>query len=307
MLQTRKSNSTLNRASRKWILLAEDDDDLRLVVREAIESHFDFNIKVIEARDGVEASGKLKAQAFDCIITDLQMPNRDGQSFIEFVKRSAMNESTPLIVATGFPDPNLEKKHKDLVVLEKPYSTELLIEKVEQQLRLGRLNQRVGAEVLNTLVVVCNEFIKQVALAETEPSTPIAKKPGDDLHGKVVSCMKIKTAAGTCRLGLGFSEELIKNMYAAVSIDSKTPPEKIVDVALKVIFKLTGKMFNQITGDFPTLDERVVFESKSGELYKSIKDSKGVVIPIESSKGCLYAHALYVQNSASSTSGKKAA
>ncbi len=302
MLSTTVKNSTTDRANRKWILLVEDDPDLRLVVRDAIENHYDYNVKVIEAKDGVEASSKLSGQAFDCIITDLQMPNRDGKSFIDWVKRSAMNESTPIVVTTGFPDSSIEKKYREIIMLEKPYSTEILIDKIDQQLKLGRLNQRVGAEVLNTLVIVCNEFLKQVVMASPEKIKPLAKKAGQDLEGHVVSCMKVKTSGGSCRLGLGFSKELVDNMYNAVSLNKETTPqEQLVDVALKVIFKLTGKVFNQITGDYPTLDERMVFTTKDNALYQTVKAAKGVIIPIESSKGCLYAHALYVNPSANAS------
>ncbi|MEZ4870842.1 MAG: response regulator [Bdellovibrionales bacterium] len=297
MLTPKINEMTPKLASRKWILLAEDDDDLRLVIREAIETHYDFNVKVVEARDGVEASAKLNIQAFDCIITDLKMPKRDGRAFIDWVKRSAMNESTPVIVATGFPDNVIEEKYREIIMLEKPYSTDLLIERLDQQLKLGRLDQRVGAEMLNTLVLVCNEFIKQVALAIPGEIKPEAKKAGDDLRGDIVSSMKVKTSGGTCRLALGFSKELVDNMYSAVSLNATQPPQLLVEVALKVIFKLTGKTFHSMTGIYPTLDERVVFTDRDGPIYKSIKSSKGVVIPIESTKGCLYAHALYTKES----------
>ena len=43
MLSTTVKNSTTDRANRKWILLVEDDPDLRLVVRDAIENHYDYS------------------------------------------------------------------------------------------------------------------------------------------------------------------------------------------------------------------------------------------------------------------------
>lgn len=82
-----------SKKKRRWILLVEDDPDAREVLMEDLFDAFGNSIKFVEAKDGVEATHKLTFQAFDCIITDLQMPNRDGKQFIEFVKKSPLNAS----------------------------------------------------------------------------------------------------------------------------------------------------------------------------------------------------------------------
>jgi len=37
---------------------------------------------VVEAIDGVDALNKAKSQKFDCVVTDVNMPNKDGITLI---------------------------------------------------------------------------------------------------------------------------------------------------------------------------------------------------------------------------------
>ena len=66
-------------------------------MREALSSRIGPNVRVVEAKDGSDAANKLQLQAFDCIITDLKMPRKDGGQFINSVKESQFNAKTPII------------------------------------------------------------------------------------------------------------------------------------------------------------------------------------------------------------------
>jgi len=58
----------------------------------------DYDVDV--ARDGREALGQMKTQAYDLLITDLRMPGLDGLSFIPEARR--IDSQIPVIVITGF-------------------------------------------------------------------------------------------------------------------------------------------------------------------------------------------------------------
>lgn len=279
---------------KNWILLVDDDADARLLIKDDIKKVFHEKVNIIEAKDGVEATSKLGAQAFDLIITDLQMPNRSGQSFIDWVKKSVMNENTPIIVTTGFPDTDLMNKFSEIVCLEKPYNQGELTKAIEQQFKLGRLNERVGAEVINIVLDVCTEFVQQVMDSKATVEKPMPKKSGQDLEGDIVCCIRIKTKAGSCRLGLGFNNDLLEHMVKVLNKKYELPREKIVDVALKVIFKLTSNAFYKRTGERPSLQERIVFSDHEHQFYKQVSAARGLIIPVQSDAGCLYAHALYL-------------
>lgn len=53
------------------------------------------------ARDGVEALEQLAQRRFDVLITDLEMPNKDGFELIAAVQGSLETENLPIIAITG--------------------------------------------------------------------------------------------------------------------------------------------------------------------------------------------------------------
>ena len=84
----------------------------------------------------------MKTQQFDLIFSDVVMPEKDGLSFLEDLKK--MELSTPVVMISG-------QAHIEMAVratrlgaadfLEKPLSTEKLLLTVENALRLKRLQQ----------------------------------------------------------------------------------------------------------------------------------------------------------------------
>ncbi len=281
--------------SKKWVLLVEDDEDVQEIMSHDLQTHFNGAVKIITARDGVEATQKLTFQAFDCIVTDLNMPKRDGMHFIEKVKSNPINSSTPLIVVTGYPDPALQKEHPGMPMLEKPYDKSDLNDVLTKQLSLGRLDQRVGAEVLNLLIQSCEHFLVQILKEEPTHLTPSAKKNGEDLKGEIIGCMNIKTKDGICRMGLGFDHDIAKKMLEAVGTKANVSEEQIVNIALSSIFKLTSQLFVFNTGESPSLEKKLVFTDKKSFEYSEVKNARGVIIPIKCSVGTVFAQALYVK------------
>ena len=78
------------------ILIVEDNDELRSIVREALEDKH----SVTEAADAEEAFEILKNSSFDLVITDLKLPSADGIAVLEAVKKSS--PSTEVIIVTAF-------------------------------------------------------------------------------------------------------------------------------------------------------------------------------------------------------------
>jgi len=63
------------------ILIVDDEEQMRLVLREALERD---NNEIIEAKDGMEASNLY--EEVDLIITDLVMPEKNGLDLIMEIK-----------------------------------------------------------------------------------------------------------------------------------------------------------------------------------------------------------------------------
>lgn len=82
----------------KTILVVDDSASLRTVVKLALNrSGYD----VIEAGDGVEALQRLEASAkVHLIVSDVNMPQMDGITFVKQVKQHARHKFTPVIMLT---------------------------------------------------------------------------------------------------------------------------------------------------------------------------------------------------------------
>ena len=81
----------------KTIMIIDDSASLRMVVSIALsEAGYD----VLEAVDGKDALSKLKGQKIHLMISDVNMPNMDGISFLKAVRQLPNYKFTPVIMLT---------------------------------------------------------------------------------------------------------------------------------------------------------------------------------------------------------------
>lgn len=81
----------------KTILVVDDSASLRQVVGIALTG---AGYEVLEASDGKDALGKLDGRKVHLIISDVNMPNMDGISFVKEVKKMPDYKFTPIIMLT---------------------------------------------------------------------------------------------------------------------------------------------------------------------------------------------------------------
>src|SRR5665213_1489615 len=80
------------------ILVADDESNIRLMLRTSLESE---GYAVTEAADGREALREIQNHAPDLVVLDLNMPNVDGMQVLKQLK--SMAEPKPrVIVLTAF-------------------------------------------------------------------------------------------------------------------------------------------------------------------------------------------------------------
>lgn len=79
------------------ILIVEDNDELRSIVREALESRY----SVTEAASAEEAFPLIERSHFDLVITDLKLPEQDGISVLEAVKKNSPSCEVVVVTAYG--------------------------------------------------------------------------------------------------------------------------------------------------------------------------------------------------------------
>ena len=81
----------------KTIMIVDDSTSLRQVVGITLKrAGFD----VIEAGDGLQALDKLDGRKINLIISDVNMPNMDGISFVSMAKQRPAYRFTPVIMLT---------------------------------------------------------------------------------------------------------------------------------------------------------------------------------------------------------------
>lgn len=82
----------------KTVLIVDDSSSLRMVVRIALTR---AGYEVVEAGDGVEGLAALdKVGKVHLIVSDVNMPNMDGITFVTQVKQHARHKFVPVIMLT---------------------------------------------------------------------------------------------------------------------------------------------------------------------------------------------------------------
>lgn len=81
----------------KTVLIVDDSASLRQVVNIALKG---AGYNVIEACDGKDALSKLNGEKIHLIISDVNMPNMDGITFVKEAKKLPNYKFTPIIMLT---------------------------------------------------------------------------------------------------------------------------------------------------------------------------------------------------------------
>jgi two-component system chemotaxis response regulator CheY len=81
----------------KLIMIVDDSSSLRTVVSIALKN---AGYDVVEASDGKDALAKLNGQKFNLIVSDVNMPNMDGITFVSQLKQMPNYKFTPVIMLT---------------------------------------------------------------------------------------------------------------------------------------------------------------------------------------------------------------
>ena len=122
----------MNDRSMAKIILAEDDDDMRRFLVNALENAGHHVTSFVE---GASAFEEIKQSTFDLLLTDIVMPEMDG---IELARRaSELDPSLKIMFITGFAAVALHpdsKAPKDAKVLSKPFHLRDLVAEVERMM-----------------------------------------------------------------------------------------------------------------------------------------------------------------------------
>ena len=114
----------------KLILTVDDSATMRQLMNFTLTK---AGFVVVEASDGMEALGLLVTHQPALVITDQNMPNMDGLTFIERLRAMPKHRFIPALVLTTETSPELKLRGKAVGAtgwLVKPFNPEKLLEVV---------------------------------------------------------------------------------------------------------------------------------------------------------------------------------
>ncbi len=115
-------------APMKTILLVEDDNHIRLLIRTLLERE---GLRVVEAGDGLKGLSAALATPPHCIVTDTMMPHMDGLSMLSRIRAHEI-KAPAILVSAAFDLPSGDALAELGIskVVRKPFSLAALINSV---------------------------------------------------------------------------------------------------------------------------------------------------------------------------------
>lgn len=115
------------------VILIVDDDEIILRILEKFFSK--QGCTVVTAQNGNEGFKCFSQELFDCVVTDLEMPEIDGMEFIRLIRD--VSSGIPIVLMTGSPD-YMEKCDFSLAdfneIILKPFDLKTLLTIVEKRI-----------------------------------------------------------------------------------------------------------------------------------------------------------------------------
>jgi CheY-like chemotaxis protein len=134
LLEDGPASAQAEQPAKAMILLVEDEDTLRRVVRDLLEQE---GYAVCEARDGSEALEQVDQHAPDLVLLDLNLPTVDGYTVLAQLRSRPATRDLPIIVLSARGDEENEVRVLRLGAtdfLTKPFRPRALTARLETAL-----------------------------------------------------------------------------------------------------------------------------------------------------------------------------
>ncbi len=116
------------------ILAVDDSASMRQMVSFTLKS---AGYEVIEAVDGVDALDKAKVQTVDVVVTDVNMPNKDGIALIRDLRALPAYKFKPILMLTTESGPEKKQQGKQAGAtgwIVKPFNPDQLLKTIKKVL-----------------------------------------------------------------------------------------------------------------------------------------------------------------------------
>lgn len=122
--------------SQRSLLIVEDEIELQEVLKDLL-SEVASQIEV--ANNGAEALLKCQSHQFDAVLTDINMPIKNGLDFL--LELRAMGFDTPVVFLSGYGDKSKVTQALRLGAmdfLDKPFDDEIVLQTISKAIEFGK-------------------------------------------------------------------------------------------------------------------------------------------------------------------------
>jgi two-component system chemotaxis response regulator CheY len=119
----------------RCIVIADDSTTARMIIRRCLEIAGADSATYLEAKDGKEALELAKTHEVELLVTDLNMPNMDGQSLLKHIKSSPKLSELPVLIISSASNDAKESGLLDMgafAILGKPVTPASLAKIIEK-------------------------------------------------------------------------------------------------------------------------------------------------------------------------------
>lgn len=116
------------------ILIVDDSATSRMIIKRCFQMAGFQESTYHEAEDGLKAMSVLQNETVDLVVTDLNMPKMDGNTFIKKLKIIDKTQDLPIMVISSMGNDKMDEELKGegvLGIIQKPISPEKVIEVLE--------------------------------------------------------------------------------------------------------------------------------------------------------------------------------
>ena len=279
----------------KKILIIEDDEKQAKLIEKALERGLP-NIQTSIVGDGISASQEAEFHPYDLIITDINLPRKDGMGVLKRIKYSKHNQDTPIIVVSGFIPENISREFAPLYVMEKPFRSKDIVKVANNLLKLDRKALRHNHEAFQSYIDSFESILQKAGIGIHNISQPKIREPGDDLPGDIQLFFDFEIEKSRMHFDVSISIDTFQRMYQEYSHGKKLTTETEIQLAAEDLVKLFSY---EITKHFIALGERPpVFFKKDclidvdNASYMKAQSFRGFLLEIETSVGKAYIQTL---------------
>jgi CheY-like chemotaxis protein len=290
-------------AEKYWILIAEDEAEVRELFRNAIQQRLEsqgISALVVEANDGVEAMEKIAKRSFDCIVTDLRMPNMTGADMIKWLSDDSLNANTPIVVISAHVHDQFQpfcSEYDHVKFISKPCTPEEVAVATLKEIGYGKKDERISVHLMNPfLKAVQGKFSSNTGVS-LEMHRPYIKAPGVPLKGSVHAILTLSSGTSKSNFCIGLDGPFFDRELAAEVTSIKEYGRKFDALARDLVQELVALALPHLKvcmGGQPRLVGMTQIQSSSAEdlNLKCLDKATCITVEVDTHQGKIYMTAL---------------